>query len=75
MFNLQLLNSQQYLLYLVCFGLSFMILYVDPRVSLPWRLVNMMTSGLLSRQTKKMKVIDPILAPMLKVHYGVNKLL
>jgi hypothetical protein len=58
MFNLQLLNSQQHLLYLVRFtwyalagtlylvrfSLSLMILYVDPWISLPWRLVNMVTS-------------------------------
>jgi len=31
MLNLQFLNSQQQLLYLVRFSLSFMILYVDPQ--------------------------------------------
>jgi hypothetical protein len=52
MFNLQLLNSQQYLLYLVRFSLSLVILYVDPRISLPRCLVNMVTSVLLSCLTE-----------------------
>jgi predicted lipid-binding transport protein (Tim44 family) len=52
MFNLQLLNSQQHLFYLVRFSLSLMILYVDPRISLPRRLVNMVTSVFLSWLTE-----------------------
>jgi len=52
MFNLQLLNSQQHLLYLVRFSLSLMILYVDPWISLPWRLVNMVTSVFMSCLTE-----------------------
>lgn len=54
MLNLQLLNSQQHLLYLVCFGFSFMILNIDSRISLPWCLVHMVTSVFMSRYTKIM---------------------
>jgi hypothetical protein len=53
MFNLQLLNSQQHLLYLVRLSLSLMILYVDPWISLAWRLVNMVTSVFLSCLTER----------------------
>jgi len=55
MFNLQLLNSQQHLFYLIRFGFTLMILYVDPRISFPGHLVNMVTSIPLSRLTKIMK--------------------
>jgi hypothetical protein len=54
MFNLQLLNSQQHLLYLVCFGFSFMILNIDSRISLPWCLLHMVTSVFMSCYTKIM---------------------
>jgi hypothetical protein len=52
MFNLQLLNSQQHLFYLVCFGFSFMVLNIDPRISFPRCLVSLVTSFLLSRFTE-----------------------
>jgi hypothetical protein len=54
MLNLQLLNGQQRLLYLVCFGFCFMILNVDSLISFPWCLVNMVTSVLVSLHTKIM---------------------
>jgi len=54
MFNLQLLNSQQHLLYLVWFGFSFMILNIDSWISLPWCLVHMVTSVFISRYTEIM---------------------
>ena len=63
MFNLQLFNSQKYLFYLIRLSLPFIILNVNPRISLPWSFVNMVTSFLLSCLTE---IIDTDLAQVRK---------
>jgi len=44
MANLQFLKGQKHLFNLVCFGLSFMILDIDPWITLPGGFVNSMAA-------------------------------
>lgn len=54
MIYLQPLDSQQHLLHLVCFGLSFMVLNIDAGITLPRGFINSMTAPALAGFSKKM---------------------
>jgi len=53
MVDLQLFKSQKHLFYLVCFGLSFIILDFDSWITLPGSPVNSMAAALLRGFPKK----------------------
>ena len=54
MVDLQFFNSQKHLFYLICLGLSFVILNINPRVTLPGCPVYIVTASLVARFTKMM---------------------
>ena len=51
---LQFFNSQKHLLYLICLGLSFVVLNIYPWISLPGRFINSMTAFFLAWFTEIM---------------------